>query len=823
MNDRIEDLSLSRRRLLVAAGAAFVASVVGQGAGNATVDAAAPDVSSGAGAMPPLPKQAVTPALQPGAIPFDPAQVRLLNGPFLDAQTRDGAYLLSLDPDRLLHSFLTNAGLPPKAQSYGGWELLGVAGHIGGHYLSACSMMYRVTGEPEFRRRVDYMVSVLAQCQNQSSTGVVTAIPDYQDIFAKIAATGDVTGWAPWYTVHKLLAGLRDAYLYCGNEQAKLVFLKLSDWALAVTSALSDAQLAQMLDTEHGGMAETAADAYAMTGSRQYLELARRFTHHEIMDPLAAGQDILDFKHSNTNIPKLVGYERVYELTDDAPYHASAAFFWQTVVENRSYANGGNGDYEHFFPITDFEKHLSSDDQTETCCTYNMLKLTSLLFQKTPSVVYADYAERATLNHILATQEPLKGLVCYFTPMKPGQFRVYNDPENAMWCCTGTGIENHGRYGLSIYYQTPDAKTLYVNQYIASMLDWQDAGYKLRMDTSLPDTDTVKLTLSEAGQQRMCIKLRKPYWAEKALISVNGKRIISEAGPDGYFAIERSWKIGDTIHMQMAMALRLEPVPRGAHKFAAMYGPVLLASPMGVSGMDATPDVSTDQHPYENLPAIDVPTFVGDRTRFSEYVKPVKGSPLTFRTSGLGDPSDVTLAPLFRTQHQRYNLYWSVYSPEEWQQVKVQRAADLKSQQELDARTVDVFYPANQQSEVDHNLQSANSRTGVGFDRAWRDADGGFFSFTMKVDPTVPMQLLCTYWGGDTGNRVFDITIDGSVLATQTLNAISPGAFADVTYDIPPSFVAGKKMVVVSFKAKPGNIAGGLFGCRVLKKVVDRN
>ncbi len=808
----------SRRTVLKVAGAALLATAVGKEYATLASGGSQADTALTSEPIPPLPLDVVKPVVAPKATAFDPAAVRLLPGPFLEAQTRDGQYLLFLNPDRLLHSFLQNAGLPPKANPYGGWEVQGVAGHIGGHYLSACAAMYRATGNTQFRQRADYMVSELARCQAQTPDGLITAIPDFRTIFAKVAATGEVTGWVPWYTMHKLFAGLRDTYRYCGNEQAKGVFLRLSDWALAETANLNDGQLARMLDVEHGGMAETAADAYAMTDEPKYLELVRRFTHHAIMDPLADGRDELDGKHSNTNIPKLVGYERVYQLTGHQPYHAASDFFWQTVVNSRSYANGGNGDQEHFFPVADFASHVDSVDTTETCCTYNMLKLTDLLFQADPTSKYADYAERASLNHILASQEPDHGMVCYFTPTKPGLFRVYNDPENAMWCCTGTGIENHARYGMSIYYYSPDAKTLYVNQYISSLLNWHETGLSLRMDSTLPDAHTAKLTVTTKQPQRLTIKLRKPFWATGASIAVNGKTVDSVAGSDGYFAVDRVWHGGDTIHITLPMSIRLEPLPNVPSKCAVMYGPVLLASPMGHDGMDTHPDIATDQNPYDNLPALNVPTFVGESEDFARKIIPVSGSPLTFKTDGIGNPSDVTLSPFFRLHHQRYNLYWSVYSPDEWKRVKAENEAEVKREAELDADTIDIFMPGNQQSEVDHKFQQTNSRTGIAFGRAWRDANDGSFAFSMKVDPTVAEQLTCTYWGGDAGKRAFDIMIDGSVIATQTLNNLAPGKFIDVSYDIPSSIVQGKSVVSVMFKSKPGEIAGGLFGCRMMKK-----
>jgi hypothetical protein len=769
-------------------------------------------------ALPPIPADAVKPRATTGAIAFDPADVRLLDGPFKAAQDRDGAYLLFLEPDRLLHNFRLFANLPPKAEIYGGWESLGVGGHTLGHYLSACALMYRFTGDARYRGRVDYIVSELEACQKQSASGLICGIPDAASIFAKIAADGTVTGWVPWYTIHKLLAGLRDAYYYCGNSPARDIMLRLTDWAVALTLNLTYDQFQRMLDTEHGGMAETSADAYSICGDDRYLDFALRFTHRAIMDPLARGEDRLDGLHSNTNIPKLIGYERIFQLTGDPGYHAAALFFWRTVVENRSYANGGNGDFEHFFPPERFGDHVHSDCATETCCSYNMLKLTKQQFQADPDSRFMDYYERTLYNHILASQEPDRGMMCYFTPMKAGHFKVYCDPVGSFWCCVGTGIENHARYGESIYFRSPDADAMYVNLFIPSVVNWRERGIAIRQETAFPDSDASALRITADRPTAATIKIRRPNWSGGMSVSINGKAVAARAGSDGYVAIQRTWRTGDVVAVHVPMALEMQPLPNAPDKQAVMVGPVLLVGRLGVEGMDNTPDISTDQAPYGDLPAVGATTFVTENGDAARRIKPIPGQPLTFRTHGLGEPDDVTLIPMYRMHHERYNVYWSTYTPTEWRQREVQIEAEAERRRAIDAITVDEFLPGNQQSEVDHRLASSQSNTGYAEDRTWRDATaGGWFSFEMKVDPAQSCSLLCTYWGSDTGNRDFDILVDGVVIASQTLNGNSPGKMFDVAYKIPPDIVAGKQTVTVRLRAKPGAMAGGLFGCRVLR------
>jgi len=800
---------LTRRRLLKTAAVATVLLTLPH-AEAALPKPIADNIDS---ELPPLPVDKVALVVRAAAVPFDLGDVRLLPGLFQDAQKRDGAYILFLEPDRLLHNFRVNAGLTPKAPIYGGWESAGVAGHILGHYLTATSMMFRATGDRRFRQRVDYIVGELAVCQ--AADGLVTAIPDARTIFAKIAADGTVTGWVPWYTTHKVLAGLRDSYRYCGNAQGKEVFLKLTDWALATTANLTDDQFQNMLQTEHGGMVETISDAYAMTGDTKYKAFAHRFTHHAVFDPLALEEDKLDGLHSNTQIPKMIGYERLYELTGEMPYHTAPNFFWQTVTQTRSYANGGNGNYEHFFPISQFGHNIQSDTATETCCTYNMLKLTKTQFQQDPDVQFADYYERAVLNHILASQETRQGLMIYHTPMKPGHFKIYDDPVNAFWCCTGTGIENHARYGEAIYFHSPENDALYVNLYIPSTLSWKEKGLTVKQETSYPEAETTRLIITSVKPTPLSLKLRYPSWTSGLTVKVSGKAQHIAAAPGSYVTINRTWRSGDVVDVRLPMALRVEALPNTQDKQAIFYGPVLLAGALGTSGMDKLPDIDTNQAPYDNLPALPVSSLVAPAGQFLSQIKPVAGSvPLTFQTAGLGKPDDITLIPIYRLNHQRLNIYWSVYTPEDYKA----RVTDVEEKQRaLDARTSDRFLPGGQQSEVDHNLQSQGSTTGIYNGQPWRDArDGGQFSFTLKLTGEGPYTLDCTYWGSETGARVFDIAVDQTTIATQALNNNQPDEFFDVEYKIPVELTLGKASITVTFHAKPGQMAGGLFGCRLL-------
>lgn len=444
---------------------------------------------------------------------FPLQDVRLLPSPFLQAQQTDLQYILALDPDRLLAPFLREAGLEPKAPSYTNWENTGLDGHIGGHYLSALAMMYAATGDTAVHRRLHYMLDELHRAQQAVGTGFIGGTPGslklWQEIKAgNIRAGGfDLNGkWVPLYNIHKTYAGLRDAYLYAHSPLARRMLVSLTDWMIDITSALSDEQMQDMLRSEHGGLNETFADVAAITGDGKYLTLARRFSHQAILDPLTKDEDRLTGMHANTQIPKVIGYKRVAEVarTDknwgyDAQWDHAARFFWNTVVRHRSVCIGGNSVREHFHPANDFSSMLTDVQGPETCNTYNMLRLTKMLYQDTPRADFADYYERALYNHILASQEPQKGGFVYFTPMRPGHYRVYSQPETSMWCCVGSGLENHAKYGEFIYAHRQD--TLYVNLFIPSQLSWKERGLQLTQETRFPDSGQVTLRLDKAPKQ----------------------------------------------------------------------------------------------------------------------------------------------------------------------------------------------------------------------------------------------------------------------------------------------------------------------------------
>ncbi|MBC7330752.1 glycoside hydrolase family 127 protein [bacterium] len=740
----------------------------------------------------------------PPAKPFPLEAVKLLDSPFKRAMQLDAEYLLSLEPDRLLAGFREEANLKPKAPKYGGWESTQVAGHTLGHYLSACSMMFADTGDERFRQRVAYIVDELEGCQNAHGDGYLSAIPEGKKMFEELSK-GNLEPylhfWAPWYVIHKLLAGLLDAHRYCGNEKALKIACKLADWVEATLKNLNEEQIQQMLSNEHGGMVESLAELYARTKDERYLALSKRFYHQAVMDLLLKGIDCLPGLHGNTQIPKVIGMARLYELTGEGKYRIISEFFWDRVVQHHSYVVGGFTSGEVFGPPDQLNDRLT-DNTAETCKTYNLLKLTKHLFSWQPSAEKADYYERALYNHILASQHPKTGMMIYYLPLRPGAFKVYSTPFDSFWCCVGTGMENHARYGEFIYFHRDDA--LFVNLFIPSELMWKEKNLTLRLETKFPEEENVSLLFSPSKPIELTIYVRAPGWVKGTpLLSVNGEEYPISAMPGSYIALRRVWEKGDRIELRLPMGLHTEALPDNPNRQAILYGPIVLAGDLG--------------SPEEPEPI--VPAFVTQDKPLDEWLKPVKGKPLHFRTVGVGKPRDVELYPLYLLHDRRYTVYWDFLTPSEWRE----REKEIKAEQELikdiEERTIDRVLIGNEKSEKEHNLKGEKTGAGVFGAEHWRHSvDGGWFSYVMRVEPDRENQLAVKYWGSDAGGRVFDILIDGVVIGKQELKRNKPGRFFYVIYPIPEELTKGKDKVEVKFRAEAGKMAGGIFDLRVLRK-----
>lgn len=672
---------------------------------------------------------------------FDLRRVEVTSPTFTHAQMLAKDYLLGLDADRLLAPYYKEAGLKPLAENYPNWENTGLDGHIGGHYVSALAYMFAATGDLRVKERLDYMVTHLAEAQDSDGclSGVVGGHALWNEVFRK----GDIRAgafslndrWVPLYNIHKVMAGLRDAYAVGGNEQAKAVFLKLCNWFASGVESLSDEQVQKMLISEHGGVNEIMADAYNMSGERRYLVQARRLTHKAILTPLLNHQDQLDGFHANTQIPKVIGAEAIALADADKDWADAANFFWKRVTGARSVSIGGNSVREHFNPVADYSSMIESEQGPETCNTYNMLRLTKMLFLSSPSADYIDFYECAMLNHILSTINSVQGGFVYFTPMRPGHYRVYSQPQTSFWCCVGSGLENHSRYGEMIYAHD-GAKTLFVNTFIPSRLNWVEAGASVEILGDFPWTEEAAIVVNSPRRNSFKLKVRKPAWAADGFrVSVGGETY-DKVGADGYVDILRPWSGTDTIMVSLPMSLSLSRLPDGSDYASFVYGPMVLAADMGQDGQDGLyADASRGGHIAHGpkMPLDAAPCLVTNSEPLAHIHK--DNGPMRWTVDCVKPQqySDLRLVPFVNLSEHRYQIYFRVISPEKYdeQMKKIREAEAQRAQQE--ARTVDVVICGEQQPEAYHDFSQSSSRAGGDDDnRHWRETEG-WFAYKMKV------------------------------------------------------------------------------------------
>ena len=770
---------------------------------------------------------------------FPLGDVTLLDGPLKRARDLNITTLLKYDTDRLLAPYLKEAGLTPKAKSFPNWD--GLDGHVGGHYLTALAIN-AATGSEECRTRMEYMISELQRCADANQKnhpewgkGYVGGVPGSDRLWSTFKK-GDFAAfygaWVPFYNIHKMYAGLRDAWLYCGNEQAKQLFLGFCDWAIDLTSGLTDEQMERMLDIEHGGMNEVLADAYAMTGDRKYLTVAKRFSHRRLLTPLSQRQDCLDNMHANTQVPKVIGFDRIAELSGEEYFHDASTFFWDIVTGERSLAFGGDSRREHF-PSKEACKDFVRDiDGPETCNTNNMLKLTEDLHRRNPNAAYADYYELATFNHILSSQHPEHGGYVYFTSARPRHYRNYSAPNEAMWCCVGTGMENHGKYGQFIY--THVGKALYVNLFVASELNWREKGIRLRQETGFPYSETSRITITEApslkgraGGEAFPLLVRYPGWVKPGdlKVTVNGKAVDLISGPASYVAIDRSWKKGDVVEVRFPMHNSVKYLPNLPQYIALMHGPIMLAMKTGTE--DLAHLIADDSRfgqlaVGKKLPVNEAPILINNHVEeIANQLQPIAGKPLHFTLSTrMENPIRNELQPFFEIHDSRYMMYWLALSEQNYKGYLEQMAKEEQAQQALEARTIDKVQPGEQQPESDHFMETDESQKGNTNDVFWRDASNGhYFSYLMQTAGRTDLSLRLKYWGvGEWKSHEFDIFVDDVLVkSVNNTGKYRISEFKYEVYELPAKVLQGKKQVRVKFVAKPGKQIGEIYGVRLIK------
>lgn len=781
------------------------------------------------------------------AHPVPLTRVRITGGPLRHAQDADIKYLLELEPDRMLAFYRTRAGLPAKASPYGGWDGPGrnLTGHVAGHYLSAVSLMYAATGDARFRDRAHYLVRELAAVQARNRDGYLGALEGGREAFAALSrgeirsAAFDLNGlWSPWYTLHKTFAGLRDAHRHTGSREALEVETHFAGWAARILAPLDDAQIARMLNTEHGGMNEVLADLYADTGDQRWLALSRRFEHHAFTDALARHQDNLAGKHVNCQIPKLIGSAARYEYAGDGIDLITSSFFWDRVAQHHSYATGGQG-LDEYFGFPDRLSRRVDGRACESCCVYNMLKLTRRLFSFRPDVLYADVHERMLFNHALASFDPEDVRMSYMVPVGRAEQQEYQRMFEDFTCCMGTGMENHALHGEGIYYESPD--TVWVNLFVPSTAELQN-GARLTTVTDFPDGEHATITVSGRARQPFTLAIRRPGWAgDDYVVSVNGKRVAVPAlatlrpggaggrdlgldqgtlPPSSYVTVERAWRAGDVVELTLPKTLRLEPTPDDRTVSAIMWGPLVLAADLGPRRERA-----------ERTSRGEAPALVARDRPIGEWIVPAGGREGDFRVAGVARrfaspddaPGDLSLAPFYRTHGRTYSVYTDVLTPAEFDARVAAIVAERQRQRHLEAATVAFVQPGQPADEQTFHYHSEPAtRPVVRIDRRTGRGGAGAFSFELPVETTGAQYLVVTYHN-DLGLPVladFEIDGDDETIAHYEADRSATG-FWDATYVLPPAVLAGKRAITVRFVAAADSRIAPVYGIRITRAPVS--
>ena len=801
---------------------------------------------------------------------FDLEEVTLLDGPMKTAMDLNIQMLLQYDVDRLLTPYVRQSGLAdtqdasspyyqwltkhPNFKNWGGDAGFDLSGHVGGHYLSALALAYAACHDAQMQKvlkeRMDYMLKVMKDCQDQYDNnqeglyGFIGGQPIndswkalYQGDLSKIQKNW---GWVPFYCQHKILAGLRDAYLYGNSKEAKEMFRKLSDWSANLIAKVDDQAFEGFLNCEHGGMNESLLDAYQLFGDAKYLAAAKKYTHKAMLNGMQTfNASFLDGKHANTQVPKFIGMERIGEMDGAAANYITAAEnFWKDVATNRTVCIGGNSVNEHFLAAANGNRYIDQPDGPESCNTNNMMKFSEMLFDRTSDAKYVDFFEQAMWNHILSTQDPKTGGYVYFTTLRPQGYRIYSEPNKGMWCCVGTGMENHSKYGHFIY--THDGKkTLYVNLFTPSKL--VSKNFIVTQETQFPYSNTVTLTIGKSG--RYTLALRHPAWTGSGYaVAVNGSPIdaTAKSGEASYVNIDRKWKKGDKVTITLPMELRYEECPNYTDYIAFKYGPILLGANTtngseqlrnvygGEGRMDHSPGVMGSQ---KNL--MSAPLILGTRSDVLGRIKTLDSSKLKF-TIDVSRPgvdtykwTTLTLQPFYQIHHDRYMCYWYQQTPENF--AKSDMALSEAAIEALKNRTIDFVAPGEQQSEAGHEYNySSDSGKGSYNGESYRDAKaGGYVEFALFNKDAISdsLSVMCRFTTADHG-RTATLTVDGTKIADITIPGRvrnSENGFYNIEFPIPAELTKDSKgKIKTSYKVRlsaTGTTPNpGLYYLRLVKK-----
>lgn len=748
---------------------------------------------------------------------FPLGTVKLLPGTLRDIKSKVHSNLLLWDADKLLYWHRKAAGLEPKGLHYGGWENGG--SNILGHYLSAVSLMYLTTSDTQLHERLIYIIDELEACQNQSVEGYVFNGMEFLDGFNKIMQgiiefkeIGPefplVNGGNFFYGIHKNLAGLRDAFYATGSAKAKKILIKYVDWIEKFSNSIPDSSFQKILDVEHGGMVEVIADVFAITGQDKYAALAKKFVQRRISEPIGLGLDILHPHHANAKIPQFLGYAHLYNLTGAYALqeYKAASNFYNIVLSAHTLSNGGNSEYERFGPSGQLSQRLGMSS-SETCNSYNMLKLSSELYALGGEVKYFDYYERAFFNHILASVNQ-NGNFCYYLSMKPGWFKTFSTQHNSNWCCVGTGLENPGKYEEKIYAY--DEENLYINLFIPSSVNWKEKAFYITQNGDITKGDTINIQVNSYSRKNN-LKIRVPNWiASSPVVILNGKKINPEIN-EGYIYFRNNLKKGDNIRLFFPMSLRIEYTPDNPNAGALLYGPVLLAGQLGKAGLEGKTFEAEDYWGLENYPQLkNIPVLIGDKLNPSSWIIKKPKPELEFILQSANGAS-VTFKPLAQINDERYSVYWDIFSKSEWDDYVIRK-------KELIA---DVINISDSSDEIAHQLSFYESQREIVNFRMGRSLkENGWFSYKVNTSKQQPLFLVVKYWGGGWRQDPFgtlSIFVNNNLIERKNLGAKNKQTlFYDEIYPLSAALVANKYESEIKFVASSDKILGGIYQIKVV-------